>query len=145
MIAPDHGIIWRKDPGKIIQMYLDMAEGKAKLDVTIIYDTMWHSTEAMAQPIAKGVHDEGLDCKVVKLRASAQSVAIKEFWKSRGTLIGSPTLNNLSFPTIGQFHRIPPGFEAQEQDRGRFRELRMGRRCGQRDLRRGQETGPRSF
>ena len=32
MIAPDHGIIWRKDPGKIIQMYLDMAEGKANLE-----------------------------------------------------------------------------------------------------------------
>ena len=29
MIAPDHGIIWRKDPGKILQMYLDMANDKA--------------------------------------------------------------------------------------------------------------------
>jgi len=103
MIAPDHGIIWRKDPGKIIRMYLDMAEGKATSSVTIVYDTMWHSTEAMAPPIAKGINDEGLDCKVIKLRATPQSVAIKEFWKSRGTLIGSPTLNNLSFPTIGQF------------------------------------------
>ncbi|HUJ88699.1 MAG TPA: flavodoxin domain-containing protein, partial [Syntrophorhabdales bacterium] len=71
--------------------------------VTIIYDTMWQSTEAMTQSIVKGVIDEGLDCKVVKLRATPQSVAAKEFWKSRGTLIGSPTLNNLSFPTIGQF------------------------------------------
>jgi len=103
MIAPDHGIIWRKEPKTILQMYLDMAEGKAALNVTIIYDTMWHSTEAMVQPIAKGVNDEGLDCKVVKLRATPQSIAIKEFWKSRGTLIGSPTLNNLSFPSIGQF------------------------------------------
>ncbi|MGD0234247.1 MAG: FprA family A-type flavoprotein [Syntrophorhabdales bacterium] len=103
MVAPDHGIIWRKDPGKVIQMYLDMAGGKAMLSVTVIYDTMWHSTEAMTQPIVKGVNDEGLDCRVVKLRATAQSVAAKEFWKSRGTLIGSPTLNNLSFPTIGQF------------------------------------------
>lgn len=78
MIAPDHGIIWRKDPGKIIQMYLDMAAGKATQSVTIIYDTMWQSTEAMTQPIAKGVNDEGLDCKVVKLRATPQSVAAKE-------------------------------------------------------------------
>jgi anaerobic nitric oxide reductase flavorubredoxin len=120
IIAPDHGIIWRKEPGKIVQMYLDMAEGKANLDVTIIYDTMWHSTEAMAQPIAKGVTDEGLDCKVVKLRSSAQSFAIKEFWKSRGTLIGSPTLNNLSFPTIGQFMAYLRGLRPKNRIVGAF-------------------------
>lgn len=102
VIAPDHGIIWRADPGSIVKMYSDMAEGKARESVAIIYDTMWHSTEMMAQPISQGVHDEGLDCKVIKLRSSPQSEAIKEFWRSRGTLIGTPTLNNLSFPTIGQ-------------------------------------------
>jgi flavorubredoxin len=31
MIAPDHGVIWRKDPAKILQMYLDMANNKADL------------------------------------------------------------------------------------------------------------------
>jgi anaerobic nitric oxide reductase flavorubredoxin len=120
MVAPDHGIIWRKDPGKIVRMYLDMAEGKASMSVTIIYDTMWHSTEIMAQPISKGVNDEGLGCEVVKLRASAQSAAIKEFWKSRGTLIGSPTLNNLSFPTIGQFLAYLRGLRPKNRIVGAF-------------------------
>ena len=69
VIAPDHGIIWRTNPGKILTRYLDMAEGKAEESVAIVYDTMWHSTEMMAQPIAKGVTDEGLECKVIKLRA----------------------------------------------------------------------------
>jgi len=31
------------------------------------------------------------------------SSAIKEFWKSRGCLIGSPTLNNLLFPSVAEF------------------------------------------
>jgi flavorubredoxin len=31
------------------------------------------------------------------------SVAIKEFWKSRGCLIGSPTLNNLLYPSVAEF------------------------------------------
>ena len=120
MIAPDHGIIWRKGPGEIIRMYLDMAEGKAAQSVNIIYDTMWHSTEAMAQPIAKGVNDEGLDCKVIKLRATPQSVAVKEFWKSRGTLIGSPTLNNLSFPSIAQFLANMRGLRPKNRIVGAF-------------------------
>lgn len=103
MIAPDHGVIWRRDPGRVIQRYLDMADGKAALRVAIIYDTMWHSTERMTFPLMQGIRDEGLDCKVVKLRASPMSEAIKEFWKSRGCLIGTPTLNNIMFPSVAEF------------------------------------------
>jgi flavorubredoxin len=103
MIAPDHGIIWRKDPSKVIDMYLGMASGKADLRVVIIYDTMWHSTEKMTLPLTPGIRDEGIDVKVIKLRATPVSIAVKEFWKARGCLIGSPTLNNTMFPTIAEF------------------------------------------
>ncbi len=102
MIAPDHGIIWRANPGKILQMYMDMASGCAKLSVSIIYDTMWHSTEIMTTPIMQGIKDEGLECKIIKLRATPMSVAVKEFWKSRGTLFGTPTINNVMCPTVAQ-------------------------------------------
>jgi len=103
MIAPDHGIIWRKDPAKILNMYLEMANGKADLRVVIIYDTMWQSTELMSGSIMQGIRDEGVDVQVIKLRANPNSVAIKELWKARGCLIGSPTLNNSMFPTVGDF------------------------------------------
>jgi flavorubredoxin len=103
MIAPDHGIIWRKDPGRVIGKYLDLANGKASLSVAIIYDTMWHSTERMTIPIMQGIRDEGVDCSVIKLRATPMSTAIREFWKSRGCLIGSPTLNNILFPSVAEF------------------------------------------
>ncbi len=102
VIAPDHGIIWRADPGKAIRMYMDMAQGKTHLSASIIYDTMWHSTELMAAPMIQGVKDEGVDCKIIKLRATPMSVAIKEFWKGRGCLFGSPTLNNVLYPTVAQ-------------------------------------------
>jgi flavorubredoxin len=103
MIAPDHGIIWRKNPADIIQKYLDLANGKASLSVVIIYDTMWHSTELMTLPIMQGIKSEGVDCRVIKLRATPMSEAIKEFWKSRGALIGSPTLNNILYPSVAEF------------------------------------------
>lgn len=103
MIAPDHGIIWRSNPNKVLQMYLDMANGRAKLSVSIIYDTMWHSTEYMTLPIMQGIKDEGVECKVIKLRATPMSDAIKDFWLSRGCLMGSPTLNNLMYPTVAEF------------------------------------------
>jgi flavorubredoxin len=102
MIAPDHGIVWRSSPSRVLEMYRHMAEGGAECDVSIIYDTMWHSTEQMTVPIASGIRDEGLDVKVMKLRSTPMSVAIKEFWKSRGTLIGSPTLNNILYPSVAE-------------------------------------------
>jgi len=103
MIAPDHGIIWRKNPEKVLDMYLNMAEGKSSLRVAIVYDTMWHGTEIMTQPVMQGIKDEGVDCRVIKLRATPMSAAIKEFWKARACLIGSPTLNNEVFPSVGEF------------------------------------------
>jgi flavorubredoxin len=120
MIAPDHGIIWRGNPGKIIQMYLDMADGKADLSVAIVYDTMWHSTEMMTVPIMEGIKDEGVGCKVITLRASPMSVAIKEFWKSRGTLIGTPTLNNVIFPSIAEFLYHVGGLRPKNRLMGAF-------------------------
>ncbi|MDO8746917.1 MAG: FprA family A-type flavoprotein [Thermodesulfovibrionales bacterium] len=103
MIAPDHGIIWRSHPQKVLQMYIDMANGGANLGVSVIYDTMWHSTEHMTLPIMEGIRDEGVECKVIKLRSTPMSAAIKEFWQSRGCLIGTPTLNNLMFPSVAEF------------------------------------------
>jgi anaerobic nitric oxide reductase flavorubredoxin len=120
MIAPDHGIIWRKDPGKIIQMYLDMANGKADLRVAVIYDTMWHSTELMTVPIVQGIKDEGVDCRVIKLRSSPMSFAIKEFWGARGCLVGVPTLNNLMFPSVAEFLYHLTGLRPKNRMMGAF-------------------------
>ncbi len=120
MIAPDHGIIWRKHPQKAIDMYLDMASGKTNKKITIIYDTMWHSTEVMTHPIMLGIRDEGIDCKVIKLRATPMSVAIKEFWKSRACLVGSPTLNNEVFPSVAEFITHLRGLRPKDRITGAF-------------------------
>ena len=103
MIAPDHGVIWRKNPGKVLEWYLRMAESKADSGVVIIYDTMWKSTEQLTIPIFEGVRSTGVDAKIIKLRATPMSVAIKEFWKARGMLVGTPTLNNIMYPSVAEF------------------------------------------
>lgn len=102
-IAPDHGLIWRTNPQKVLQMYLDMANGKTNFRVSIIYDTMWRGTEQMTLPLVHGIKDEGVECKVIKLRATPMSAAIKEFWKSRGCLVGAPTINNTMYPSLAEF------------------------------------------
>jgi len=120
MIAPDHGIIWRKQPGRVIRMYQDMADGKASLRIAIIYDTMWHSTERMTLPIMQGIKDEGVDCTVIKLRATPGSIAVKELWKSRGCLIGTPTLNNTIVPSVAGFLTYLRGLRPKNRIMGAF-------------------------
>jgi len=103
MIAPSHGIIWRKDPSKIINAYLNWSAGTAKQKVVIVFDTMWGSTDKMARAIADGVISQGVEVKLLKLRASYNSEAITEVLDAKAVLVGSPTLNNQMFPTIGSF------------------------------------------
>ncbi len=102
IIAPDHGVIWRKNPQRVLDSYVAMATSKADLRALIVYDTMWKSTEIMSNPIADGIRSEGVDCRVLKLRATPMNVVIKEFWKARGTLFGSPTLNNILYPSVAE-------------------------------------------
>jgi anaerobic nitric oxide reductase flavorubredoxin len=44
-----------------------------------------------------------MDCTVIKLRATPMSTAIKEVWNSRGFLVGTPTMNNVMFPSVAEF------------------------------------------
>lgn len=120
MIAPDHGIIWRQKPERAIDMYMKLSSGMANLRVVIIYDTMWHSTEQMTLPIMRGIRDAGVDCKVIKLRATPMSVAIKEFWKARACLVGSPTLNNEVFPSVSEFIVHLKGLRPKDRFMGGF-------------------------
>jgi anaerobic nitric oxide reductase flavorubredoxin len=103
IIAPSHGIIWRSNPSKIIQAYLDWSEGKSKQKIVIVFDTMWESTDKMARAIGKGAASEGVDVKLLKLRASDNTEAATEILDAKAVLVGSPTMNNQMFPTIGSF------------------------------------------
>jgi flavorubredoxin len=120
MIAPDHGVIWRRDPGKILQMYLDMANDKADLRVVIVYDTMWHSTEHMTIPIMQGIRSAGVDADIIKLRATPMSRAIKRIWESRAMLVGTPTLNNIMFPSVAEFLTHLRGLRPKNRLAGAF-------------------------
>jgi flavorubredoxin len=103
MIAPSHGIIWRSNPTKIINAYVDWSAGKSANKVVIVYDTMWGSTDKMARAIAEGAASQGVDVKLMKLRAADLTEIVTEILDSKAVIVGSPTLNNQMFPTLSQF------------------------------------------
>jgi len=103
MIAPSHGLIWRRDPSRIIQAYAEWSQGRAGKKILVIYDTMWGSTESIAKGILKGLTQEGFEAKLLHLRSNHRSDIIEEMLEAKGALLGSPTLNNGMFPTMGDF------------------------------------------
>jgi len=103
MICPDHGVIWRKDPGRIVQAYLDWCRQEAGKKAVVIYDTMWHSTEKMAEAINAGIMAEGVPSKPMNLRSWHRSEVMTEVFDARAVVVGSPTLNNGLFPTVADF------------------------------------------
>jgi len=103
MICPDHGIIWRKNPGKIIDAYAKWARQEQEKKAVVVYDTMWHSTEAMADEIAAGIADEGVFVRPIHIRSSHRSEIMTEVLDAAAVVVGSPTLNNQLFPTVSDF------------------------------------------
>jgi len=103
MICPDHGIIWRKDPAKIVNAYVQWSQQTPKRKAVVVYDTMWHSTEKMADAVAAGLNGEGIAVRPMYLRKWHRSDIMTEVLDAKAVVVGSPTLNNGLFPTVSDF------------------------------------------
>lgn len=103
MICPDHGILWRKDPSKIINAYVEWSTQRPKRKALVVYDTMWHSTETMGKAIVNALGEEGVDARLMHLRNCHRSDIMTEVLDAGAIIVGSPTLNNGLFPTVSDF------------------------------------------
>lgn len=102
MIAPSHGVIWRTHLDKIIRAYTDWSTGVADDRVLVIYDTMWKSTESMANAISQGIRSAGVASKLIHVRQNHRSDIMKEVLSAKVLVVGSPTINEGIFPTVGE-------------------------------------------
>jgi len=103
MIAPSHGIVWRKDPMKIVNAYVSWAKNETKKKAVIVYETMWNSTEIMAKKIAEGLTASGVSVKLFDIAQSDRTEVVKEILDAKGYVIGSSTHDNGMLPSIAGF------------------------------------------
>ena len=96
MICPSHGLIWRDNPMKIVEKYLEWANNYQENQITIVYDTMWNSTRVMAEQIAKGIRnvDKDVQVKLMNTSKDDKTEVLTEVFKSKTIVVGSPTVNN---------------------------------------------------
>jgi flavorubredoxin len=103
ILAPSHGLIWRSMPEKIIAKYSDWGTQKLVDKAVVIYDTMWHSTEAMAQTITQAFIDSGLEVEQMNLQANHMSDVMAVLLEAKYIAIGSSTINNQMLPSVAGF------------------------------------------
>ena len=100
VFAPDHGPVWRKDLGSIIDLYKKWAGQKPANKAVVVYATMWHSTEMMARAIAESLSREGVGVRLLSMNDVHRSEVVYEVLEAGALIVGSPTLNNNILPQM---------------------------------------------
>ena len=100
IIAPDHGPVWRGDPGRVLAWYDAWTAQNYTRKAVVMYDTMWQSTDLMARVLAEGLREGGASVKLLPLGAAHRSDVATEILEAGALVVGSPTLNNNIFPTV---------------------------------------------
>ena len=122
MICPSHGLIWRENPTDIIDRYYKWADNYSEEQITILYDTMWNDTRKMAEAIAKGIKEANkeIEVKIINTAKSDKTEIIAEVFKSKGIVIGSPTVNNGYLYSIAGIMEMIKGLKAKNKKAASF-------------------------
>ena len=115
MIAPDHGLIWRENPGFIIDYYARWSSPTLANKALVIYDSMWQSTELMAKSICSEIAKGGVEVKLLNLKTNHRGDIMTEVLDAKALIFGSPTLNNGMLPGMGDFLTYLKGLRPKGQ------------------------------
>jgi flavorubredoxin len=115
MIAPSHGVIWRKDPLQIVNRYISWAQNETQAKVVVVYETMWGSTEKIARKIVEGITDTGVSAKLFDVATTDRTEIIKEMLEAKGFIFGSSTHDNGMLPTFAGFLEFVKGLKPKNR------------------------------
>jgi flavorubredoxin len=115
VIAPSHGIIWRRDPMKIVNAYLSWAKNETKPKAVIVYETMWGATEKMARKIIQGITDAGVEARLFDIASTDRTEAISEMLDAKGFMLGSSTHDNDMLAAIAGFMELFKGLKPKNR------------------------------
>ncbi|MDP2939684.1 MAG: flavodoxin domain-containing protein [Candidatus Omnitrophota bacterium] len=111
MIAPSHGVIWRKNPLKIVEAYLNWASNETKDKVIIAYETMWGATRKMAQAISETFMEKGIETLIYSIPDTDRTDIIADMLDAKAILIGSSTHDNDMLPNTAGFLEFLKGLQ----------------------------------
>jgi anaerobic nitric oxide reductase flavorubredoxin len=95
IIAPSHGVIWRRDQiPTIFDAYDRYNANETEDKLVIAYSTMWGSTDVLAREVADGASEEGVDVALFDIAVTPIAHITRHLMEARALLVGSPTLHH---------------------------------------------------
>lgn len=93
VLAPGHGIVWRKNPQRIIRLYRRLAEwasSPTEPEITLIWAGSKRSMEPFLQTVLEGIQEEGVRIHVHKVPETHISYILPSALRSRAVILGIP-------------------------------------------------------
>jgi len=110
IVASTHGPIWRADPKHIIGLYDRWSRLEAEPGVVLAYASMYGATEQMAEAVQRGLAEGGVKTiRVHNVSNSHVSYVVRDVWRYRGLILGSPTYDSGVFPLMDSLLRLLAG------------------------------------
>ncbi|MCX7615395.1 MAG: FprA family A-type flavoprotein [Clostridiales bacterium] len=104
IICPSHGQILRSFVPQMVEKYQRWSQNITDENrAVIIFDTMWGSTEIMANSLLDEWTKEGKHVELIDLRKSHISYAMARLLEAKTIAVGSSTLNNNLLPNVASF------------------------------------------
>ena len=103
IIAPGHGIVWRKNPSKIIEdyiRYVSYQKGPAKEEITIIWGSMYGMTEKAVNYVAELLEKESIKVNSHQVPQESWGTVLASAWNSTGIILAMPTYEYKMFPPM---------------------------------------------
>lgn len=103
IIAPSHGMIWRKNPQQIINWYQKLCDFATRGDrrITVVWSSMYGNTEALLKTILSSLEESKIPYSVYRVPDEVQlSYILADCWRSEGIIVGMPTYEYRMFPPL---------------------------------------------
>jgi flavorubredoxin len=102
-ICSTHGPVWTLDEQiqKVIGIYDKLSRYEGDEGVVIAYGSMYGNTEQMAETVAYELAQQGIKEIILhNVSKRSHSYIIRDIFKYKGLIVGSPTYNNKLFPEV---------------------------------------------
>ncbi len=107
IIASTHGPVWRKKPRHVWSLYDRWSKHETDPGAVIAYTSMYGNTESMMEAVGRGLSEEGLETvKVHNVAKSHASYIIRDIWRYKALILGTPTYNMKPMPQIDDLVRL---------------------------------------
>lgn len=103
VVAPSHGMVWRKNPKTIIDRYLryaSYAKGPGEKEIAVIWGSMYGNTKQGLDAVIRGIESQGIPYSIHRIPDENVSWVLADAYKSAGLVLAMPTYEYAMFPPM---------------------------------------------